>query len=143
MLALTAGLALALVAPAVGLAQETPPPASAPPPTGCVSGPIAFGLIQATSGCFEQTAPNQWQSSSQSVTINGLPLPPLPGTKLTLTGPTPSSPGGELSVQTSLTVAGVTFAKGPASTSMFGENRVTTANGAPASMGASETRPLP
>jgi hypothetical protein len=97
--------------PAASSSQE-PATRSGQPASGCVAGPITFGLIQATSGCFQQTSANQWQSS-EAVTLNGVSLPPLPGTKVILTGPSPGAPGGQLSVQTSLTVAGVTFTKGP------------------------------
>jgi hypothetical protein len=110
-LALVAVMAMLLSMPAIGSSAELTP-SGAQPVSSCVSGPVTFGLIEATSKCFQQTAPDQWQSS-EAVVLNGVPLPPLPGTKLTLTGPSSSAPGGQLSVQTSLSVAGVTFASGP------------------------------
>jgi len=80
--------------------------------SNCVAGPIAFGLIEATSNCFRQTATDQWQSS-EAVVVNGVSLPPISGTKVILTGPSAASPGGELAVQANISVAGVTFVKGP------------------------------
>lgn len=76
---------------------------------------VAFQLVDAT-GCLDpvpvpQGSPQQWTSSG-TVNINGLALPPVPGTKLTLTAPSAAHPGGQLSVQANITVAGVTFDKG-------------------------------
>ncbi|MBV8987856.1 MAG: fibronectin type III domain-containing protein [Solirubrobacterales bacterium] len=73
---------------------------------------VAFQLIDATtSGCLTQTSPGVW-TSTDTVSINGLSIPSLPGTQLILTGPTAASPGGQLSVKANISVAGVTFDKG-------------------------------
>jgi hypothetical protein len=109
-LSLVLSSAVLLSVAATGSSQE-PVPATGQA-SNCVAGPIAFGLIEATSNCFEQTSTDQWQSS-EAVVINGVSLPSLPKTKIILTGPSTASPGGELGVQTDISVAGVTFVKGP------------------------------
>ncbi|MBV9605463.1 MAG: hypothetical protein JO027_10160, partial [Solirubrobacterales bacterium] len=79
-------------------------------PAAC-SQDVTFGLIEATtSGCLNQVAAGQWQTTD-TVSLNGVPITPVAGTSLALTAPTASSPGGQLSVQTpGITVSGVTFA---------------------------------
>src|SRR5206468_12525218 len=43
---------------------------------------VAFGLVEATtSGCLTEVASNRWESTD-TVNVNGLPLPVVPGTKL-------------------------------------------------------------
>jgi hypothetical protein len=70
---------------------------------------VQFALVDArTSGCLTlvSSSPNTWESSD-TVQLNGIPLPPLPGTKLVLKAPTASAPGGSVSVRTTITLAGV------------------------------------
>jgi hypothetical protein len=72
---------------------------------------VSFGLIEATtSGCLDEVSPGRWETVN-TVTLNGIPLTPAPGTKLALVAPTQAAPGGQLSVNASITVAGVTFEK--------------------------------
>ena len=72
---------------------------------------VSFGLIEATtSGCLDEVSPGRWETTNP-VTLNGIPLTPAPGTKLALVAPTQGAPGGQLSVNASITVAGVTFEK--------------------------------
>ncbi len=101
-------LAFGAVAPQLASASPSPPAKAA---QACEK-EVAFQLIDATtSGCLTQTSPGVW-TSTDTVSINGLSIPALPGTKLVLTGPTAASPGGQLSVQANISVAGVTFDKG-------------------------------
>ena len=73
---------------------------------------VTFGLIEATtSGCLDQVASGVWQTRD-TVNLNGVALTPAPGTEFVLDAPTTSSPGGRLSVQTALDVAGVKFEAG-------------------------------
>lgn len=77
---------------------------------GCTNN-VTFGLIQATTaGCLNETSTGHWVTSD-TVNLNGIPLIPVPGTTLSLNAPTPASPGGTLSVNASIAVAGVTFEK--------------------------------
>jgi hypothetical protein len=70
---------------------------------------VAFQLIQATTaGCLNEVSPGQWETTDP-VTLNGIALTPAPGTKLVLVAPTPAAPGGQLSVDTSINVAGISF----------------------------------
>lgn len=98
---------LAVSAPALGAPTAPPPLARA---AACTQH-VAFGLIDATTtGCLNETSPDTLQSSD-TVKINGVPLSPVSGTQLVLTRPSAASPGGRLSVNTSITIAGVTFEK--------------------------------
>ena len=73
---------------------------------------VAFGLVEATTaGCLTQSEPGQWESTD-TVTVNGLPLPVAPGTRLVLSGPSERAPGGRLSVRTDITLAGITVHAG-------------------------------
>jgi hypothetical protein len=73
---------------------------------------VAFGLVEATTaGCLTQSEPGKWESTD-TVTLNGLPLPVAPGTRLELSGPSERSPGGRLSVRTDITLAGITVHAG-------------------------------
>jgi hypothetical protein len=97
--------------PAAAFGAQGPPPVGSEAPGPC-SQDVTFALIQATTtGCLEQVSPEQWQTSD-AIKLNGVPLVPVLGTKLILTGPSTASPGGQLSVRTDLTVAGVTFKRG-------------------------------
>ena len=70
---------------------------------------VAFGLIDATTtGCLNQTSSGTWQTSD-TVAINGVPFTPAPSTQLVPTAPSPGAAGGKLSVNASITIAGVTF----------------------------------
>jgi hypothetical protein len=92
-----------LVAPA---AAASPRPALA----ACTTN-VSFGLINATTtGCLNEVVPGRWDTND-TVSLNGIPLTPAAGSKLVLVAPTTASPGGQLSVNTSITVAGVTFEK--------------------------------
>src|SRR5437868_4919577 len=72
---------------------------------------VSFGLLDAnTSGCLNEVAPGRWETTD-TVSLNGISLIPVSGTKVVLVAPTAASPGGQLSVDTSITVAGVTFEK--------------------------------
>ncbi len=73
---------------------------------------VAFALVEAvTGGCLTATAPGRWESGD-TVTLNGLPLPVAPGTRLVLVAPSDAAPGGSLSVRTSITLAGISVHEG-------------------------------
>lgn len=75
---------------------------------------VTFALTDArTTGCFTQTGtnPDTW-TSTDPVTLNGIPMQALPGTQLLLTGPTTASPGGKVGVTTKITILGVTIFNG-------------------------------
>jgi hypothetical protein len=100
-------IAVAAVSPAAASAAPTGARAAA-----CTQD-VTFGLIEATtSGCLNQVSAGQWQTTD-TVSLNGVPLTPVAGTTLQLTAPTSTSPGGQVSLQTpSIVVAGVTIAGG-------------------------------
>jgi hypothetical protein len=100
---------LVAVTPQIASASATPPH-KAKVAQACVP-EVQFQLVDATSSCFTETSQGVFTSTS-TVTLNGLPLPVVPGTQLVLTEPTSANPGGQLSVNTNITVAGVTFDKG-------------------------------
>lgn len=79
--------------------------------TNCVSS-LNFALVQATTaGCnLVQVTPTKYESTS-TVTVNGVPFWPLPGTKITLNLPSSTSPGGSISVSLAqpISVAGVNW----------------------------------
>jgi hypothetical protein len=109
----------------VGLAVMSPSTAAAAQSQAAAcSQDVAFGLIEATtSGCLNEVSPGQWQTAD-TVSLNGVPVTPVSGTTLVLTGPTASSPGGQLSVQTpGITLAGVTFARGQVSWNLPAGNK--------------------
>lgn len=70
---------------------------------------VKFGLVDAT-GCLNAVSTDQWTSTA-TVNLSGVPLTPAPGTQFVLSAPSASSPGGKLSVNASITIAGVTFEK--------------------------------
>ncbi len=71
---------------------------------------VAAGLWQITSnGCLNQVAPGHW-TTTDAVTLNGVPLVPAPGTSLDLVQNSPEG-AAVLSVNASVSVAGVTFEK--------------------------------
>ena len=73
---------------------------------------VAFGLVEATTaGCLTQSEPERWESTDP-VTVNGLPLPVAPGARLVLSGPSERAPGGRLSVETEIRLAGITVHEG-------------------------------
>ena len=98
------------------MAASYPATASAAPVearASACSQEVAFGLIDATtSGCLNQVSASEWQTSD-TVTLNGVPVTPVGGTTLVLTGPSTSLPGGRISVQTpDIAIGGVTVARG-------------------------------
>jgi hypothetical protein len=73
---------------------------------------VAFGLVEATTaGCLTEVEPERWESTD-TVTLNGLPLPMAPGTRLVLSSPSERAPGGSLSVRTDITLADITMHEG-------------------------------
>jgi hypothetical protein len=104
---------LTVVIALTGAGSLVAPAAAAPPGAtlaACTNN-VSFGLISATTaGCLNETTPGHWVTSD-TVNLNGIPLTPVSGTTLTLDAPTAASPGGQLSVNTSITVVGVTFEK--------------------------------
>jgi hypothetical protein len=73
---------------------------------------VAFELVEATTaGCLTQSQPGRWESTD-TVTVNGLALPVAPGTRLVLSGPSDAAPGGRLSVETTITLEGITVHQG-------------------------------
>lgn len=100
----------------IALAASVPATASAAPVrarAAACSQEVAFGLIDATtSGCLDQVSPSEWQTSD-TVTLNGVPVTPVGGTTLVLTAPSAGLPGGRVSVQTpDIAIGGVTVARG-------------------------------
>jgi hypothetical protein len=70
---------------------------------------VAFQLIDVTTpGCLDQVSPGTWETTD-TVSLNGVSMTPAPGTRLILTAPTQSFPGGRLSVRTDINVDGVRF----------------------------------
>jgi hypothetical protein len=79
---------------------------------------VAFALIEATTqGCLTEVASNRWESTD-TVNLNGLPLPVVPGTRLVLTGPTTGNPGGSLGVATTISLSGITIYSGQLSVNL-------------------------
>jgi hypothetical protein len=61
---------------------------------------VRFGVVEAEGACLRNVGTEdakRWESSD-SVTLNGLPIPVDGSSKLVLEGPTPQRPGGSLSV---------------------------------------------
>jgi hypothetical protein len=107
-------LSVSLIVALVGLSPPAAAAAGVRPKARVAqcSPEVMFGLIDATSsGCLNQASPGKWVTSD-TVNLNGIPLTPVPGTQLVLVAPTASSPGGTLSVRTSITEAGITFFSG-------------------------------
>src|SRR6266516_421289 len=74
---------------------------------------IAEPLVTATTtGCFTQGSsdPTLFPTTS-AINLNGIPVPPVPGTQVSIHTPTSSAPGGSISVNASITVAGFTLNK--------------------------------
>jgi hypothetical protein len=72
---------------------------------------IAEPLVTATTtGCFTQGSsdPTLFTTTS-AINLNGIPVPPVPGTQVSIHTPTSSAPGGSISVNASITVAGFTL----------------------------------
>ena len=98
-----------------GVGNLVTPAAAAPAPRAAAAActdNVSFGLIRATTaGCLlDQTGPGKWETTS-TVTVNGIPLTPTAGTTFVLQDATAAPPGGQLSVNAALTVAGVKFEK--------------------------------
>src|SRR5205807_1375614 len=75
---------------------------------------VTFALTDArTSGCLTQTStnPDTW-TSTDSFTLNGIPMQAVPGTQLVLTGPTSSAPGGKIAVKTQISILGASLFNG-------------------------------
>lgn len=100
---------LAIAAQGARAASRSAPPIARE--AACTNS-VTFGLIQATTaGCDLQiVSPGEWQSTA-TVTVNGIPFTPVPGTNLTLISPTAASPGGSLSVklQNPISAAGISW----------------------------------
>ena len=74
---------------------------------------IAEPLVTATTtGCFTPGAsdPTLFTTTS-AINLNGVPVPPVPGTQVSIHTPTASAPGGSIGVDASITVAGFTLSK--------------------------------
>ncbi|MFL5862434.1 MAG: hypothetical protein ACJ780_16955 [Solirubrobacteraceae bacterium] len=69
-------------------------------------------MTATTTGCFTQgsTDPTLFTTTS-AISLNGVPVPPVPGTQVSIHTPTSSAPGGSISVDASITVAGFTLNK--------------------------------
>jgi hypothetical protein len=79
---------------------------------------VAFALIEATTtGCLTEVANDRWESTD-TVNLNGLPLPVIPGTRLVLSGPTTANPGGSLAVATTISLSGITIYSGQLSVAL-------------------------
>jgi hypothetical protein len=114
-----------LVLPALWLLLGTGTASAAGPLSGDLAAPsparaaqdacehrVAFALVEATTaGCLNLVEPGRWVSTD-TVSLNGLPLPVAPGTRLELSAPTEDSPGGSITVATAITVAGLTVYRG-------------------------------
>jgi hypothetical protein len=105
-------LLAAVVCVFAGLAGVGPAGAAAAGAAAC-SQNVAFGLIEATTaGCLNEVSPGQWQTTDR-VSLNGVSVTPVSGTAFVLTAPTPTLPGGRISIRTTdLVIAGVTVARG-------------------------------
>jgi hypothetical protein len=102
-----------IVVALTGMGSLVEEAAAAPPRAhlAACTNEVSFGLIDATTaGCLNEVTTGHWETSD-TVNLNGIPLTPASGTKLALTAPTTASPGGQLSVNASITVSGVTFEK--------------------------------
>ena len=74
---------------------------------------IAEPLVTATTtGCFTPSAsdPTLFTTTS-AINLNGVPVPPVPGTQVSIHTPTAGAPGGSIGVDASITVAGFTLSK--------------------------------
>lgn len=63
-----------------------------------------------TTGCFTQSSSDPTLfTTTDAINLNGVPVPPVPGTQVSIRTPTSSAPGGSISVNASITVAGFTL----------------------------------
>lgn len=103
----------ALLAPLLTCSPAPAQPAARASQATCEK-QVQFALVDArTSGCLTKVAsgPETWESTD-TVNVNGIPLKAFPGTKLILTAPTSSAPGGSIAVGTKITLGGVTVFDG-------------------------------
>lgn len=93
----------------VGLCTAAVPASS----TAACTQTIAEPLVTATTtGCFTQDASDATLfTTTSAVNLNGVPVPPVPGTQVSIHTPTAAAPGGSISVNASITVAGFTLNK--------------------------------
>ena len=93
----------------VGLATAALPASSMAACTQTVTEPL---VTATTTGCFAQDAsdPTLFTTTS-AINLNGVPVPPVPGTQVSIHTPTGGAPGGSVSVNASITVAGFTLNK--------------------------------
>jgi hypothetical protein len=103
----------ALLATLVASAPGAPRPGARPSDASCEKR-VTFALVDArTNGCLTKvsSSPNTWESTDP-VSLDGIPLQALPGTKLVLRAPTEAAPGGSVAVTTRITLAGATLFEG-------------------------------
>jgi hypothetical protein len=93
----------------VGLATAALPASSMAACTQTVTEPL---VTITTTGCFTQDAtdPTLFTTTS-AINLNGVPVPPVPGTQVSIHTPTSTAPGGSISANASITVAGFTLNK--------------------------------
>src|SRR5947208_448654 len=91
----------------VGLGTAALPASSMAACTQTITEPL---VTATTSGCFTQDSsdPTLFTTAS-AINLNGVPVPPVPGTQVNIHTPTSSAPGGSISVNASITVAGFTL----------------------------------
>ncbi len=103
--------AVALIAclAGVGLGTAALPASSMAACTQTITEPL---VTVTTTGCFTQDSsdPTLFTSTS-AINLNGVPVPTVPGTQVSIHTPTSSAPGGSISVNASITVAGITLNK--------------------------------
>jgi hypothetical protein len=100
-----------LACTALALTAGTLVPATTVAQGGCEKR-VTFALVEAkTDGCLVPAGDQVWESTD-TVRLNGLPLPVAPQTKLVLRGPRGDAPGGSISVDTNISVAGMTLHRG-------------------------------
>ena len=93
----------------VGLATAALPARSMAACTQTVTEPL---ITATTTGCFTQDASDSTLfTTTSAINLNGVPVPPVPGTQVSIHTPTSSAPGGSISVNASITVAGFTLNK--------------------------------
>jgi hypothetical protein len=93
----------------VGLGSAALPASSMAACTQTIAEPL---VTATTTGCFTQDAsdPTLFTTTS-AINLNGVPVPPVPGTQVSIHTPTGSAPGGSIGVNASITVAGFTLNK--------------------------------
>lgn len=103
--------AVALIAclAGVGLGTAALPASSMAACTQTITEPL---ITATTTGCFTQGSgdPTLFTTTS-AIKLNGIPVPPVPGTQVSIHTPTSSAPGGSISVNASITVAGFSLNK--------------------------------